>query len=114
MRKLMLMGFVLPVLAVFIVFGCLSYAMDYEDGIYEGSGTGYRGIISVRVSVFDGWIDDIEILEHNEDGFAVSAMEELLELILETGSIELDAVSGATVSSEGFLTAVGAALKRRD
>ena len=109
------MGFALPVLAVFIIFGCLSYAGEYyENGIFEGSGPGYRGIISVRVSVYDGWIDDIEILEHNEDGFAVSAMEELLELILETGSIELDAVSGATVTSEGFLAAVEAALKRRD
>ena len=37
-------------------------------------------------------------------------MEELLELVLETGSTDLDAVSGATFSSRGFLEAVDDAL----
>ena len=93
--------------------GCASSAREYyQPGIYEATGRGYRGPINILVYLSEGGIEDIEILEHQEDSFAASAMEDLLELALEMNSPDLDAISGATVSSKGFLSALEAALAR--
>ncbi|MDR1059164.1 MAG: FMN-binding protein [Treponema sp.] len=75
--------------------------------IREGVGEGYRGPVSVRVEFAGDLVRNIEITDHQEDEFiGLAAMEELLALILETGFTDLDAVSGATQSSRGFLEAV--------
>jgi uncharacterized protein with FMN-binding domain len=95
--------------------GCLSRASILESGLapgtYEGSGRGYRGQIHVRVQLSMAGIEDIEIISHRESAFpGAAAMEELIDSILETGSTDLDAVSGATYSSRGFLEALDDAL----
>ena len=105
-------------LAVLILItACLGPASmrepGYASGFYEGSGRGLRGAINVRLEVSNGEIVDIEILEHRESAFpGLAAMEELLELVLETGSTDLDAISGASYSSRGFLEAVEDALEK--
>ena len=101
----------------FLIPGCLGTASFLESGfspgIYEGSGMGYRGSIHVSVELSPAGIEDIVITGHKENAFpGAAAMEELLELVLETGSTDLDAVSGATFSSRGFLEAVDDALGR--
>jgi uncharacterized protein with FMN-binding domain len=54
---------------------------------------------------------EIEILDHNEDPFTgVPALESLTETALEENSADLDALSGATLSSRGFLEALEDAL----
>ena len=79
----------------------------YAPGTYEGTGRGYRGPIHVQVQISPAGIEDIVITGHRESVFpGAAAMEELLEAVLETGSTDLDAVSGATFSSRGFLEAV--------
>ena len=102
------------ILIGFILAGCLSSAQEYyEPGVYEGTGQGYRGRIHVRVYLSESGIEDIEILELEEDSFAIDALEELRELAMEMGfSPDLDAISGATVSSMGFLSALEAALNK--
>ena len=83
----------------------------YAPGFYEGFGDGYRGPVHVLVRTNSGGILGIEILGHGDDPeVGGAAMEELLELVLEANSTELDAVSGATESSSGFLAAVEDAL----
>jgi uncharacterized protein with FMN-binding domain len=84
----------------------------YRDGIWEGVAPGYRGLLRVRVAIAEGQIQGIELEEHREDpAIGGAAMEELLDLVLEYNSADLDAVSGATESSAGFLAAVEAALR---
>jgi uncharacterized protein with FMN-binding domain len=86
-------------------------AGDYRDGIWEGTAPGYRGSIRVRVSIAGAQIQGIEIEDHREDpSVGGAAMEELLDLVLEYNSVDLDAVSGATESGAGFLAAVENAL----
>ena len=102
-------------LVCFIAAGCLSYHnIFYEPGIYQGSSRGFRGIVRVQVIVSDAGIEDIEILENNEDAYALEAMEELRDLILETGSTDLDVISGATVSCNAFLDALEEALGKSE
>jgi uncharacterized protein with FMN-binding domain len=102
----------LAVLALLAFFaGCLSVAkVHYEPGVYQGTGPGYHGIIKLQVHLSEGGLEDIEILEQQEDDFAVFALEELRELALEMNTADLDAVSGATGSSKAFLLALEAAL----
>ena len=102
-----LLGILLTVLGA-----CLSTAGFYEPGVYEGEGRGFSGPIRVRLTLSRAGIEDIELLENDEYAFAVSAMEELLELALEYNTSNLDAISGATISSEGFLSALDNALRR--
>ncbi|MDR2134387.1 MAG: FMN-binding protein [Treponema sp.] len=77
------------------------------DGEYEGSGRGYRGTIRVRVRIEASEIAEILITGSGEDpSVGGAALEELLELALMYQTTDLDAVSGATESSKGFLEAV--------
>jgi uncharacterized protein with FMN-binding domain len=97
--------------------GCLGSGFireaGYTPGVYEGVSRGYRGPIYVQIQISPAGIEDIVITSHEETVYpGAAAMEELLELIIETGSTELDAVSGATYSSKGFLEAVEDALEK--
>ena len=106
---------ILSTLFFFLIPGCLGSGFvreaGYTPGIYEGTGQGYRGSIHVEVEVSHAGIEDIRITGYSESAYpGAAAMEALLEAVLETGSTELDAVSGATFSSAGFLEAVEDAL----
>ena len=114
--------FLLPLtlgfLATALLFGCASSGFikeykEYTEGTYNGTGRGYRGTIHVQVQTGTAGIEDIRILSHQDSKFpGEAAMEELLDAVLEHGSTSLDAVTGATFSSRGFLEAVEDALRR--
>ena len=100
-----------------LMLGCLGsdFILDtgFSPGVYEGTGQGRRGPILVRLQISQAGIDDIVIVSHRESAYpGGAAIMELLEEILETGSTDLDAVSGATFSSAGFLEAVEDALRK--
>jgi fumarate reductase flavoprotein subunit len=105
------------ILCAALVIGCGGTASSSNGGkdfTAEGVGQGYRGMIRVLVTANRDGIQDIEILEHTDDpSVGGEAMEILLEAALNQNSLNLDAVSGATESSEGFLTAVRNALSER-
>ncbi|MDR1239461.1 MAG: FMN-binding protein [Treponema sp.] len=86
----------------------------YRDGEYEGTGQGLRGPIVIRLRIEAGIIAGLEVVRHEEDRFTGGpAMESLAEQVLENnGSDGIDAVSGATESSAGFLAAVEKALAK--
>jgi len=86
---------------------------SYTPGFYLGYGNGYRGMIQVRVQTSATGIEDVAIVSHQESKFpGLAAMEELLEQMVETGETDLDAISGASYSSRGFLWAVEDALEK--
>jgi uncharacterized protein with FMN-binding domain len=102
--------------ALVFITGCFSgpkVELRLQDGVYEGVGQGYRGKIRVRVLVSEAGIEDMEILDNCEDeAIGGAALEELRENVLEYGSGDVDLVSGATVSSRGFLDALENALNK--
>lgn len=84
----------------------------YEDGTYTGTGKGFGGDIEVEVEVKDGKISSVDVLEHSEsDGIADPAIENIPEAIVEKNSTDVDAESGATLTSEGIIEAVNNALE---
>ena len=108
-------------LLIFTAFPLLSSCLgnnavpdtDYIPGIYEGIGSGYRGPVHVEVQLGPAGIEDIIIVGHSDSIYpGETAMEELLDLVLEYGSTDLDSVAGATFSSRGFLKAVENALEQ--
>ena len=78
------------------------------DGIYTGE---YRGGIAVRVNVEvkDHKITAIDIVEHNNGKGA--AAENIVQGIVSGQSLQVDTVSGATMSSKVILKAVEIALR---
>lgn len=88
-----------------------SSSQTYEDGTYTGSGTGFRGETQVSVTVTGGKIADITIASYqdNEQYFERAESTVISEIIQEQ-DVNVDAVSGATFSSNGIMEAVADAL----
>lgn len=88
-------------------------AEEYRDGVYIGSGEGYGGEITVQVTVSGGRITAIDVLSAaNETEQYFSRARVMLTNMLAAQSTEVDAVSGATYSSEGLREAVNDALSQ--
>lgn len=86
---------------------------DENGGVstYEGVGEGFNGDITALVTLEDGVITDIQVDTDGEsDGFRERPSEEIPAQIIANQSIEVDAISGATATSEGIIEAVTAAL----
>ena len=88
--------------------------VEYKDGIYEGVGDGYRPGLKVEVTIKEGQIHEINIIEHNEVGsrFYVPAFETIPSEIIDKQTTEVDMVTGATRSSYGIIQAVENALSQ--
>lgn len=98
------------VLACLMPLMALADAMP-ADGVYEGSANGMGGAVKVTVTVSDGKITAVEVGEHNETaGISDPAIEQIPAKIVEAQSADVDAVAGATVTSEAIKEAVKAAL----
>lgn len=83
----------------------------FLDGVYEGSGSGFGGEIIVSVTIEKGRITEIVPVAHSgEDDAYFSQAMALIDTVLETQSLQVDTVSGATFSSRGLLEAVDQAL----
>lgn len=82
-----------------------------KDGVYEGSGEGRNGAISVRVTVAEGQITAVEVIDQNETPRFFSQAESIISSILSSQTPEVEVVAGATLSSEGIKAAVADALK---
>ncbi len=76
-----------------------------------GEGMGKHGTFTVEVSANDGAIDRITVLDSRETpGMGDVAMEKMTKSIIDGQTLNVDTVSGATLTSMAFLTAVGSAL----
>ena len=85
----------------------------FIPGTYEGEAQGFGGIIKVSVTVDENEITEIKVLSSaGEDAAYFSQAETLNAKILQKQSTDLDAVTGATLSSIGLLDAVDAALEQ--
>ncbi len=86
------------------------------EGALTGTAKGFGGEIQAQVVVDEsGVITDLLLMGDGETPeIGGTAMEELTSAILEKGTVEgVDAVSGATVTSEGVFAAVKAALEQK-
>ena len=82
------------------------------NGSFEGTGDGRNGEVKVSVAVVKGIITSVTVLESLEtEEYALPVFEQIIASIIANNNINIDVVSGATLSSQGILTAVENALK---
>ena len=72
---------------------------------------GYNGDIKVKVNIIDNEIKNIEVLEEKESSFTKDGMNSIIADIIETQSIKVDNVAGATSTSVGLKRAIDRAVK---
>ena len=88
---------------------------NYQDGVYTGTGTGFKGSTTVQVTVENGNISEITVLSTDDDEeFFSRAKSAIINEILSRQSTQVDTVSGATFSSNGIIEAVANALGTTD
>ena len=86
----------------------------FRDGVYTGTGTGFNGRITVSVTISGGKITKISVINNEGDDkpYLDKASKGVVARILSTQNTKVDAVSGATYSSNGIIEAVEKALKK--
>ena len=90
--------------------GGSSAGSSIKDGTYKGEGTGKGGAISVEVTIKEDKLTDIKVLSASETTGFDTAMETLTAEMINRNTIDVDIVSGCTLTSNGFIGAVNAAL----
>lgn len=95
------------VLMLFSLISSLALSAKEE---FVSSAKGYNGDIKVKVSIENKKISKIDIVSHQESGFTRRAMRDITNEIVETQSVDVDTVAGATYTSEGIKNAVAKAV----
>lgn len=81
-----------------------------QDGAYDGAAPGYTESIQARVTIEQGRIADIQI-DHQEKA-DLQATRIIPEKIIQLQDLRVDAISGATITSQAVQTSVFHALKK--
>ena len=81
-----------------------------KDGVYEASSNGYGGRLAVRITVKNGKLTNIDVISNNETPSYFNRASAVIDRILSTGSVNVDSVAGATISSNAIKQAVSKAL----
>lgn len=85
----------------------------YQNGTYEGAGTGFGGTIRVKVTIKNNKISAVKITEaSNETPAYLEQAKAVINRVLSAQSVNVDAVSGATYTSNGILEAIANALSK--
>lgn len=107
MKKLVALCF-----ALLMVLGTVS-AMAMTAGAYEATAQGFHGDVKLMVTVDEEKITAIEVVEQSEtEGIGAAALPKLVEAVLESQTIGVDSVAGATVTSDAFKAAMKDALEQ--
>lgn len=84
---------------------------NLKDGTYTGSGTGLRGMTSVKVAVKNKKVTSITVTSYEDDQqYFEAAQSTVIDGIIKAQSLNVDGVSGATFSSNSIKEAVAKAL----
>jgi len=103
MRKMLSLALALIMaLSMFAVAASAETYTETVKGMFDG--------MKVEVTINDGKIEDVKVVEHSETDTGWPAVEQLPGMIVEAQSIGIDGIAGATMSSNGIKAAVEAAL----
>jgi uncharacterized protein with FMN-binding domain len=83
------------------------------DGTYQGSSTGYAGEVHVEATVRNGRIESVKVTSHKEKQFYSALTDTPKQIVAKQGLKGIDAVSGATITSEAIINATAKALAGR-
>ena len=96
-----------------LVCSAFAAAVSAAPVTTQGTGVGKHGDVTVAVTFDSGKIKDIKIVKQQENPvLAAKVFTDLKQHVIDTNSVQLDAISGATFSSKGFLDGVADAAKK--
>lgn len=83
------------------------------DGVFTGSAQGFGGLVEMQVTIENGYIESVEILDASkEDDAWLDMAIVLLDQIVQEQTTSIDVVSGATYTSSGILNGTTEALEK--
>lgn len=85
---------------------------NLRDGTYTGSAEGYSGTVTVEVTVKGGKIVALKVLSHTETPGYYEKGASVIQSILAKGNLEVDTISGATLTSRAIIEATADALSK--
>ena len=80
------------------------------DGTYKSSSIAYAGMLEVAVTVKKRKITSVKVTKHQEKQFYAAMFDTPRQIVAKQGLKGVDAVSGATMTSEAILNATAKAL----
>lgn len=84
-----------------------------ETATHQGTAMGRNGELTVEVTIAGDTIKSVSVVEHTEtEGISDPAIEKIPTTIVENQSLKVDAVTGATITSEAIVEATAAALEQ--
>ena len=99
---------------------CACYRQDpvpvepvLQDGVWTGTGEGRNGTILVKITIQDKRITNIVVVNQSESSFAQETINEMVARALQKQALlssEVDAISGATITSNGMIDAINMAI----
>ncbi len=99
-------------LAVSAALAGSAAAAQMKDGTYAGEGQGRNGAIAVEMTIQGGKIATVKVVKHGETaGISDAALAEVPAAIAAAQSTAVDAVAGATLTTNGIKEAVANAIK---
>lgn len=109
MRKLCLVA---ALTAAMTGFSAANAAAQLKDGTWTGEGQGRNGAIVVELTAAGGKITAVKVVKHSETpGISDAALARVPGEIVQAQTTGIDAVSGATLTTNGIKAAVAAAIK---
>jgi fumarate reductase flavoprotein subunit len=87
---------------------------ELVTGIFVEESKGKGGLLKLEVAFENSEIKDIKVLEHNESEYTKPVIEDLTKKIINTNSIDVDIVSGATLTSHAIINAVRDVIKKAE
>lgn len=110
-KKFLFVSIAVLLIVSLLSFGAFAY---YRSGTYEGSGKGKYGDVVLAVSVDNEKIVSIDVVSQRETPHFWKQASVLIDEIIEKNSSDVEAVTGATKSSNAIITAVNDALSQAE
>ena len=87
---------------------------EFKDGIYTGQAQGYGPGLKVSVEIKNNTIINVKVTDHNEvnSRFYSTPIKQIPLEIIDSQSVDVDTISGATFTSIGIINAVNDALSK--
>ena len=106
------LAFVLAFALLLAACGAPASGSSAAGGVYTQSAQGNNGPVTVEVEIADGAVTRVEVVENSEtEGIADKPIAEIPAWIVENQSLAVDAVSGATNTSNAIVEAVALCLE---
>ncbi len=82
-------------------------AFAYEAGTYTASSAGRNGDVTVEVTFTEDAIESVAVTDHAEtDGIGTNAVDQIPGKVVDSQSLGVEAVAGATVTSDAIINAI--------